>query len=444
MLGRRYKESFSEAYPEIANERAHDLNHLDLPEGFPPRSGKVVEWRCELGHTWPASIAQRTASKSGCPYCSGRRCLPESSLTALEPDIARLWDHERNGDLTPSEVSPGSGEKVRWVCKQGHTQNKSVQAVVNNRGYCDRCNSLALLYSDIASQWDYQRNPDTPFDVAGASPKKRYWLCDKDCTHAWPATIASRTRQRTGCRHCANQAVSSINNLEYLAPKLATEFDLAANDTTPDLVVATSSKKVWWECPLGPDHRWPASPLNRYGNGHGCPYCAVKLPSVTNSLASLFPEIAAQFDSDANGITSVQVVAGSNTNFWWRCRMGPDHVWKASPSNRTRKNQGCPACSGRQVSIANSLESLHPRLAKELDPSLNGGLTAKDVVAGSNQRLTWRCSVNPDHVWATTPNHRTSTENPTGCPYCSGRKVLPEDSLAAVRPDIAGEWDHRR
>ena len=83
-------------------------------------------------------------------------------------------------------------------------------------------------------------------------------------------------------------------------------------------------------------------------------------------------------------------------------------------------------------------------MARELDPKLNEGVTAKDVVAGSNRRFTWRCIVNAKHVWATTPNKRTSSSDPTGCPYCSGREVLPEDSLAAVRPDIAAEWDTER
>ena len=210
-------------------------------------------------------------------------------------------------------------------------------------------------------------------------------------------------------------------------------------------MIATSAKKVWWVCPQAPkEHRWQASPLNRYVNGQGCPYCAGKLPSVTNSLASRFPEIAAQFDAEANGIGADQVVAGSNRRYRWKCPAGPDHLWTATPANRTGKGQGCPCCAGRQPSVTNSLETLHPRLARELDPELNGGTTAGEVVAGSNRRLTWRCPVNPEHVWEATPNHRTSAASPTGCPYCSGLRVLPGDSLAWVRPDIAIEWDTER
>ena len=441
MPGKRYTGSLAEESPEIAAEWARDLNHPDTPEKTAPRSGKPVQWRCKAGHVWKASVAQRTSALSGCPYCSGRLCLPEDSLASLEPGIAALWDHTGNSGVTPDSIGPGSGKRAHWKCPEGHEWVQRVQAIVRSRGYCAACNSLAFLYPDISRQWDWARNPGTPWDVAGASPSRRFWLCDKDPTHSWQATVASRTRQGTGCRQCANLAVSPTNNLQYLAPHLVEQFDVAGNGTTPDLVVATSTKRYLWICDRGPDHRWQATPANRYRNRHGCPYCAGKRPSVTNSLGALFPDIAAQFDSLANGLGPDEVVAGSNRKYQWRCAEGPDHVWKASPANRTAKNKGCPCCAGRQASITNSLESLHPGLAKELNPSLNGGITARDVVAGSNQPLTWQCSANEEHIWNATPNHRTARKKATGCPYCSGLKVLPEDSLAAIRPDIAVEWD---
>ena len=78
------------------------------------------------------------------------------------------------GVETPSQVSPGSVKSVYWKCRRGHEWKASVRAVVMNRGYCAKCNSLEVRYRDIARQWDYKRNPDTPMDVAGASPKLRF------------------------------------------------------------------------------------------------------------------------------------------------------------------------------------------------------------------------------------------------------------------------------
>ena len=38
-------------------------------------------------------------------------------------------------------------------------------------------------------------------------------------------------------------------------------------------------------------------------------------------------------------------------------------------------------------------------------------------------------------------NQRTHGSRPQGCPYCAGKKVAPERSLAAVAPDVATELD---
>ena len=85
---------------------------------------------------------------------------------------------------------------------------------------------------------------------------------------------------------------------------------------------------------------------------------------------------------------------------------------------------------------------LRHHLARELDPELNGGTTAGEVVAGSNRRLTWRCPVNPEHIWEATPKHRTSGVSPTGCPYCSGLRVLPRAAWPGSGPTSQsnGTW----
>jgi len=79
-----------------------------------------------------------------------------------------------------------------------------------------------------------------------------------------------------------------------------------------------------------------------------------------------------------------------------------DHRWSETTgrvmvNSSAKGNSGCPACSGAQVSTSNSLAS-YASLAAELDPALNGDLTADQVVAGTSRKLTWRCAT-CDHVW---------------------------------------------
>ncbi len=69
----------------------------------------------------------------------------------------------------------------------------------------------------------------------------------------------------------------------------------------------------------------------------------------------------------------------------------------------------------------------------------NGALTPRDVTLGSHKKVWWTCSLG--HEWEASVHSRT--QNFRGCPYCTGRNVLPGfNDLAALRPDIAADWDY--
>ena len=64
--------------------------------------------------------------------------------------------------------------------------------------------------------------------------------------------------------------------------------------------MAMSAKKVWWQCPEGADHVYQVSPKARVERGHVCPFCANKKVSVTNSLATVFPELSKEWHGVLN------------------------------------------------------------------------------------------------------------------------------------------------
>jgi len=139
-------------------------------------------------------------------------------------------------------------------------------------------------------------------------------------------------------------------SLERLHPAIAAQWHPTKNEAlTPDQVLPGSSQKVWWHCLAGPDHEWQAPVAHRTTKGTGCPMCEGKSLSVTNSLMTLYPEIAAQWHPTKNGtLTPDQIVAGSSKKAWWRCPNGPDHKWPASVKSRTKtKGTVCPDCSRR-------------------------------------------------------------------------------------------------
>ena len=182
-------------------------------------------------------------------------------------------------------------------------------------------------------------------------------------------------------------------SLHEAHPEIAGEWHPTKNrDILPRDVTRSSGKKVWWRCPKGPDHEWEATVANRT-TGRGCPFCAGKKLSVTNSLASRFPELAAEWHPRKNrGLHPNKLVAGSAKKVWWKCPKGPDHEWEAVLSSRTRGGNGCPFCAGQRASVTNSLLALFPDVAAQWHPKKNEALTPDQVVAGSGVKVWWPMS----------------------------------------------------
>ena len=89
------------------------------------------------------------------------------------------------------------------------------------------------------------------------------------------------------------------------------------------------------------------SPAVRTGQNGGCLYCCGKLVlKGFNDLATLNPELAAEWDPDLNGdLHPEDVTAGNGKMIWWRCSVCGNQ-WRAAVYNRN-KGVGCPECNVR-------------------------------------------------------------------------------------------------
>lgn len=127
---------FATAFPTLARQWGYEKNGELLPGQVSPYSNRSVWWRCDLGHEWKASIAHRTFSNGGCPYCAGKCVLPGfNDLESQMPEIAAQWHPTLNGTLTPAMVTVGSGKRVWWKCSSGHAW----RAVIYSRTGKQKC-----------------------------------------------------------------------------------------------------------------------------------------------------------------------------------------------------------------------------------------------------------------------------------------------------------------
>ena len=160
------------------------------------------------------------------------------------------------------------------------------------------------------------------------------------------------------------------------------------------------------------------------------------------SIAELRPDLAAQFDIDANyPLTPDTISAYSKKKISWVCEFG--HKWINDPQHRMRsKHTDCPVCSGCVVtSYVNDVLTLFPHLEKEWNYEKNVGINPRKIHRASNKKVWWICG--KGHEWQATICHRTIAKNPTGCPFCSGlRPIIGVNDLESQRPDIAKEWSY--
>ena len=68
------------------------------------------------------------------------RVSQKYNLAKLHPNLAKEWHPTKNGMLKPSDVTPGSGQKVWWKCLKNpkHEWPATVASRVNGSG-CPEC-----------------------------------------------------------------------------------------------------------------------------------------------------------------------------------------------------------------------------------------------------------------------------------------------------------------
>jgi hypothetical protein len=301
-------------------------------------------------------------------------------LATTHPVIAKDWCYERNGELTPNDILAGSNKKFWWKCSKA--EDHAYKTSPNNRlagKNCPMCagrqvvesNSLNTQYPEIAKQWHPTKNLNlTPNKVSAGSQKKIWWKCEKGPDHVWNTTVANRVSGR-GCPICSGKKVANSTSLGNLYPKIASEWHPTKNqDLTPYDVTPGSGKKIWWKCKKGEDHEWKAA-VSARTNGQDCAVCANKIVVPSNSLATLYPDISAQWHPKLNDtMTPDQFVPGSHKKVWWLCPKGKDHEWESSIESRIN-GSGCHVCQGIRVVLSNSLGYKAPHFIEQRDYKRN-------------------------------------------------------------------------
>ena len=119
-------------------------------------------------------------------------------------------------------------------------------------------------------------------------------------------------------------------------------------------------------------------------------YKLIEFSLADNSLQSIYPEIAKEWNYRENGnLTPDRITAHSGLKVSWTCPLG--HPYQATVNNRSN-GKGCSYCSGKRVLAGfNDLLSQRPEIARQWDYKRNN-LRPEEVAAFSHKKVWWKCA----------------------------------------------------
>jgi hypothetical protein len=435
-------------FPKIAKEWHPSKNKPLTPEDVLPGSNKKVWWKCGKGHEWLTMVNHRSRGR-GCPKCyetqrgsiiTNAAIKRSGHLKDKFPKIAEEWHPNKNKNLTPKDVSPGSKKKVWWKCGKGHEWLTSIYKRSGGTG-CPICRpkvskiqiqifcELKTIFKDILlgkvinkMECDiYLPRYKVAIEYDGnvwhkgqeKRDKKKYDVLNKE------GVTLFRIRERYLKKISSNDVLvdsgdSPISIIKKILAKLTQKylFSSIQNNKIQKYILETKLRNI-------KEYNELISHLP------GC------LPQ--DSLKLNFPKISKEWNFKRNNPLQPEWFSyGSGSMVWWQCNKG--HEWETTISTRS-SGSGCPECSGRRVGKDNNLFIKFAKIAKEWHPTKNKPLTPKDVVSGSSRKVWWKCG--KGHEWLAMVAKRSSGR---GCPECSGNKVGEDNNLFIKFPKIAKEW----
>ena len=210
--------------PQVAAEWS-EKNYPLMPNQVMVFANRKVWWKCcKCGYEWNTLISTRSGG-SDCPCCRGLVLVKGvNDFATMHPQLAEEWS-DRNLPLTANMVNAKSRKNVWWKCSKCGYEWKSVVTARVKGTVCPVCADRAVLtgYNDLAttdpyllSEWDYERNRGiSPQHISRHSLQSVWWKCSLG--HSWKAKIAERTIEKTGCKVCEKEYLSTF-------PKLAVMF----------------------------------------------------------------------------------------------------------------------------------------------------------------------------------------------------------------------------
>lgn len=427
--------------PELAKEWNYDKNGNLKPSDVTAGSHKRVWWKCSKGHEWEAIIKDRN-SGNGCVYCANKKVLKGyNDLATTNPELAKEWNYEKNGDLKPSDVIAGSQKKVWWKCSKGHEWEASIDS--RNRGrscrYCSNnevlkgFNDLLTTHPDIVKEWDYSKNNESPNEVFAGSNVKKYWfVCPKG--HSYPMTLLNKSKGQ-GCPICSGERHTSFPEKaiyfyikKYFDNVIENYRSKRINNKEIDIYLPSFSFGIEYD-----GRAWHKNAERDLKKDNKCFEKGIKLFRVREIGCANY-----ESDSIKTYITPYNIQELNEAIIYIFDYLNKKYDLSISADVDVDRDR---VKILEQIELSekdNSIAAYCPKIKEFWDSERNGKITPEQISHASFKKVYLICS--KGHKWEV--KARDFSLAPW-CPYCSGRKVLTGfNDLFTTNPELIPLWSN--
>lgn len=334
------------------------------PSDYSYASNKKIDWKCEKGHQWEATLAHRTIGRRKCPYCYGTSTIlkGENDLASQYKEIAKEWDYSVNGDLKPDQVRPSSGKKVGWICSKNHKWSAIISdRTMRNRG-CPFCIAkstsypeqflywgLKAIYSNTESRVKLFKSEENPrgfeYDVYvpdlnllieysgenwhdGKEERdqlKKELAISNGYQFIEIKELAGKNKEESFEKYnikVCNGKVNVVKVLDFILNQFNHSINKLDLKEIESLAREYSKGKIEYE----------------------------------KSLEYLKKELIEEWDYENNSLNPSEVTLASTYKAHWICKN--NHKWKASVHDRVGHNSGCPECNKLKMKARSRIPDL--------------------------------------------------------------------------------------
>lgn len=209
--------------PEVAKEWCPTLNGDLTPYDVTFGASDIVWWKCtKCTESYDMKVSQKIKNNN-CPYCAGYRIGEYNNFKATHPEVAELWDYEKNGNKLPEHyVKSHKKEKFHWKCK---VCGDETYTSIDCKHGCAVCKSVKVLIG-FNDMWttnpmmaSWLLDPEDGYKYMENSNLKTNWKCPNCENIVLDKLIGNVKKRGVPCSRCGqtySYAEKVMSSLLYI------------------------------------------------------------------------------------------------------------------------------------------------------------------------------------------------------------------------------------